>query len=97
MDPKYPGCNCEDCPMKEEGFVPPSGPEDAEVLFIGQAPAYYEVRSGKPFSGPSGDVLNGALESVGLKSEDVSTDNSVLCYNAAGSGDPSPVAVRACN
>ena len=97
MDPKYPGCNCEDCPMKEEGFVPPSGPEDAKILFIGQAPAYYEVRSGKPFSGPSGDVLNGALESVGLKREDVRTDNSVLCYNAAGSGDPSPVAVRACN
>ena len=97
MDPKYPGCNCEDCPMKEEGFVPPSGPEDAEVLFIGQAPAYYEVRSGKPFSGPSGDVLNGALESVGLSREKVRTDNSVLCYNAAGSGDPSPAAVRACN
>ena len=34
--PKYPGCNCEDCPMRDEGFVPPSGPEDAKILFIGR-------------------------------------------------------------
>jgi uracil-DNA glycosylase len=39
MEPKYPGCNCEECPMKDEGFVPPSGPEDSDILFIGQAPA----------------------------------------------------------
>jgi DNA polymerase-1 len=97
MEPKYPGCNCEECPLKDEGFVPPSGPEDSDILFIGQAPAYYEVRSGKPFSGPSGSVLDGSLESVGLFRKDVRTDNSVLCFNAAGSGDPSLAAVRACN
>ena len=97
MEPKYPGCNCEECPMKDEGFVPPNGPEDSNILFIGQAPAYYEVKSGKPFSGPSGSVLDGALESVGLRREDVRTDNSVLCFNAAGSGDPPIAAVRACN
>ena len=78
MEPKYPGCNCEECPMKDEGFVPPNGPEDSNILFIGQAPAYYEVKSGKAFSGPSGSVLDGALESVGLRREDVRTDNSVL-------------------
>ena len=97
MLPKFPGCNCEECPMKDEGFVPPNGPEDSDILFIGQAPAYYEVRFGKPFSGPSGTVLDGALESVGLNRKDVRTDNSVLCFNKAGSGDPSREAVRACN
>ena len=97
MLPKFPGCNCEECPMKDEGFVPPNGPEDSDILFIGQAPAFYEVRFGKPFSGPSGTVLDGALESVGLRREDVRTDNSVLCFNKAGSGDPSIEAVRACN
>jgi len=97
MEPKYPGCNCEECPMKDEGFVPPDGPEDSNVLFIGQAPAYYEVRSGKPFSGPSGELLNGALETIGLHRKDIRTDNSVLCFNKAGSGDPSMAAVKACN
>ena len=97
MDPKYPGCDCENCPMKNEGFVPPDGPEDAKILFIGQAPAFYEVRSGHPFSGPSGTLLNGALEAVGLDRKDVRTDNSVLCFNKAGSGDPSREAVTACS
>jgi len=97
MDPKYPGCDCENCPMKNEGFVPPDGPEDSKILFIGQAPAYYEVKSGHPFSGPSGTLLDGALETVGLHRKDIRADNSVLCFNKAGSGDPSRDAVRACS
>ena len=97
MLPKFPNCDCENCPMKDEGFVAPSGPEDSDILFIGQAPAYYEVKSGKPFSGPSGNVLDGALEEVGLHRKDVRTDNSVLCFNKAGSGDPPQAAVRACS
>ena len=97
MGPKYPGCDCENCPMKNEGFVPPDGPEDSKILFIGQAPAYYEVKSGHPFSGPSGVLLDGALETVGLNRKDVRTDNSVLCFNKAGSGDPSRASVEACS
>jgi len=96
IEAKYPGCRCWECPFKDHDIVPPSGPLDAKLCFIGQAPAYYEVQAGMPFSGPSGSILDGSLEQFGLSREDVRADNSVLCFNRAGEGDPPQAAVEAC-
>jgi len=96
MEPKYPGCNCNDCPLKDEEMIPPSGPLDAKICLVGQAPAYYEKIRGRNFSGPSGAVLDASLEEEGLHREDVRADNSVLCFVKAGEGDPPYSAVLAC-
>ncbi len=96
MQPKFPGCDCENCPLKGESFVPPSGPEDARILIFAQAPAQYEVRFGRPFSGPSGILLDGALKTAGLRRDDVRVSNSTLCYWKAGSGDPPSEVINAC-
>ena len=55
------------------------GPEDADVLFVGEAPGATEDEEGEPFVGRSGDVLDDALRDVGLAREDVRITNCVRC------------------
>lgn len=38
-------------------FILGSGPLDAEVVIVGESPGPPDVGTGKPFSGPSGDLL----------------------------------------
>ncbi|MGA2367854.1 MAG: uracil-DNA glycosylase family protein, partial [Dehalococcoidia bacterium] len=38
--------------------VPGEGPENAGLLFIGEAPGWYEDQSGRPFVGPAGQYLD---------------------------------------
>jgi uracil-DNA glycosylase len=53
------------------------GRADAEILFIGEAPGEQEAKSGRPFVGASGRLLNELLASIGLKREDVYITNVV--------------------
>lgn len=46
-----------------------SGPLDAEVVIVGRDPGVQEVRVGRPFVGPSGRLLNKAMERAGLVRE----------------------------
>jgi DNA polymerase len=48
-------------------FVPGEGPLDAEVMFVGQAPGAGEDRSGRPFVGMSGKLLDRLIAKAGLK------------------------------
>lgn len=95
MEPKYPGCNCDICPLKERQIVPPSGPPDADILFVGQAPAKNEVRLGKPFSGMSGALFDAALKQKGIDRSKVKVDNAILCFWEGGERPPRE-AVEAC-
>jgi DNA polymerase len=54
------------------------GNPDARLIFIGEAPGKTEVEQGKPFCGPSGDVLAEMLKSIGLRREDVYMTNLLL-------------------
>jgi DNA polymerase len=54
------------------------GNPDANLLFIGEAPGKYEAEQGRPFIGPSGDVLDEMLRSIGLKRADIYMTNMVL-------------------
>lgn len=42
------------------------GNPNAPILFLGEAPAMFEERMGRPLCGPSGDVFNDCLHSAGL-------------------------------
>jgi DNA polymerase len=75
--------------------VPGEGSEDADLLFIGEAPGWYEDQQGRPFVGPAGHFLDELLLSIGLKREDVYIANVVKC-RPPSNRDPLPSEMRAC-
>lgn len=54
-----------------------TGPRPAKLAVVGMAPARDEVRTGKPFMGSSGMILNESLQTHGLTREDVFVTNLV--------------------
>lgn len=59
---------CARCPLSQGArhAVPGTGDPHAELLFIGEYPSAFDDRSGRPFSGPTGDFLDELLGLVGL-------------------------------
>lgn len=72
---------CKGCPMESigSGYAPPSGPRDANLLFIGEALGEEEARIGKPFVGGSGRILNSLLLGAGLSRDRIRVDNAMRC------------------
>lgn len=89
--------NCRDCELAKHRtkVVPGEGPEDAELLFIGEAPGWYEDQQGRPFGGPAGAFLNQLLSSIGLSREQVYIANVIKC-RPPGNRDPLPAEIQAC-
>jgi len=89
--------NCRDCELAKHRtkVVPGEGPEDAELLFIGEAPGWYEDQQGRPFVGPAGAFLNQLLSSIGLSREQVYIANVIKC-RPPGNRDPLPTEIQAC-
>lgn len=63
----------------ENNYQPVIGEGDpqARVMLIGEAPGKQEARSGRPFVGRSGKVLDKMLESIGLSRQNVYITNVV--------------------
>ena len=59
---------CEKCPLhfSRKKAVPGEGPADAQILFIGEGPGFFENEQGRPFVGQAGKLLDNLLLSVGL-------------------------------
>ena len=74
--------------------VPGEGNPNAFVMFIGEAPGEREAKTGKPFCGAAGKVLDELFFSVGLKREDVFI-TSLLKDRPPGNRDPLPTEIRA--
>jgi DNA polymerase len=73
---------CERCPdlvASRSRIVNGVGPDDAELVFLGEAPGANEDEQGEPFVGRSGSVLDDALRDVGLARADVRITNCVRC------------------
>lgn len=64
-------------PVLGEGYA------DANIMFIGEAPGKTEAEQGRPFIGPSGEVLAEMLRTINLKREDVFVTNVLLDYPGA--------------
>lgn len=64
---------------EEHGYQPVigEGNPDAEVMFIGEAPGVQEAKTGRPFVGSAGKVLDALLASSGVAREDVYITNVV--------------------
>src|SRR3972149_4840854 len=76
--------------------VPGEGPADAEIMFIGEGPGYYEDQQGRPFVGAAGQFLEELLASVGLRRTDVFIANVIKC-RPPGNRDPLPEEIGACS
>jgi len=72
-----------------------TGPVDANLMIISEAPGYWEDRRGEPFVGAAGKVLDELLESVDIKREDVYICNLLKC-RPPGNRDPKPEEIKAC-
>ncbi len=75
--------------------VPGEGAEDADIMFIGEAPGWHEDQQGRPFVGPAGQFLDELLATISLKREQVYIANVIKC-RPPGNRDPLPTEIQNC-
>lgn len=72
-----------------------TGPADARLMIIGEAPGEEEDRRGEPFVGPSGKLLDRMLRAIGLDRNQVYITNTIY-WRPPGNRTPTPQEVMAC-
>jgi uracil-DNA glycosylase family 4 len=72
---------CENCKLhfSRKRSVPGEGPANAEILFIGEGPGFYENEQGRPFVGQAGKFLDELLTTAGYDRSSVFITNVVKC------------------
>ena len=88
---------CTDCDLcrTRSHAVPGEGPPSAKVLFVGEAPGFYEDQQARPFVGPAGRFLDELIASIGLRRDQVFITNVVKC-RPPNNRDPLPGEIDAC-
>jgi uracil-DNA glycosylase family 4 len=83
FDPEALGAQCSRCPLNQKQPVPPQAPASGKVklVIVGMNPGRLEERSGIPFFGPSGKMLDRCLEEAGFDRADAWVTNAALCRN----------------
>ena len=65
------------------------GSHSAKIMFVGEAPGKNEAKTGRPFCGRAGKVLDNLLASVGIDRQDVYVTN-IVKDRPQGNRDPLP-------
>lgn len=88
---------CTLCPLStgRTNAVPGAGRVDAEIMFVGEAPGFYEDQQGLPFVGASGKYLDELLGKIDLTRDEVFITNVVKC-RPPGNRDPLPDEIDIC-
>lgn len=88
---------CQRCSLYKTAIqaVPGEGNPEAKIMFIGEAPGFWEDQRGKPFVGAAGKLLGQSLSSINLKRSDVFIAN-ILKHRPPDNRDPLPSEVEAC-
>lgn len=81
--------------LTRKNAVPGEGPQNAEILFIGEGPGFHENEQGRPFVGAAGHFLDELLAKIGMKRSEVFITNVVKC-RPPGNRDPEPTEIEAC-
>ncbi len=76
--------------------VPGEGAENAEIMFIGEAPGYNEDQQGRPFVGQAGQFLDRLLLSINLNRQKVYIANVIKC-RPPDNRDPLPTEIQNCS
>ena len=71
--------DCSRCPLRRCKRVEPEGNPRAQIAVVGEGPGWVETRVGKPFQGPSGQLLNRILAEAGIERRKVWVSNAALC------------------
>jgi uracil-DNA glycosylase family 4 len=75
--------------------VPGEGNPNSQIMFIGEAPGYWEDVKGKPFVGAAGKFLDALLSEAGLSRENVFIGNILKC-RPPKNREPSPDEIETC-
>lgn len=88
---------CQKCGLYKTRNLPVvgQGNHSAQVMFIGEAPGATEDKTGVPFCGRAGEILNLLLASAGIRREDVYIAN-ILKDRPPGNREPAPEEIAAC-
>jgi uracil-DNA glycosylase family 4 len=88
---------CQQCEIARHRtrVVPGEGAENADIMFIGEAPGWHEDQQGRPFVGPAGQFLDRLLASISLSREQVYIANVIKC-RPTGNRDPLPTEIHNC-
>jgi DNA polymerase len=89
---------CTRCPLHDSRtqVVFGSGNPAADLFFVGEAPGAEEDRSGVPFVGRSGRLLERMLETIGISRQEVFISNVVKC-RPPENRDPSSLEIETCS
>ena len=89
--------NCKACELHKTrtNCVFGAGNQNADLLFVGEAPGDNEDKTGTPFIGRAGKLLNEYLDSVGIDRESVYIANILKC-RPPKNRDPKPSEEDAC-
>jgi uracil-DNA glycosylase len=71
--------HCQACPLWKDATqtVFGEGPQDAEIMLVGEQPGDQEDREGRPFVGPAGLLLHKALREAGVDRNRLYVTNAV--------------------
>lgn len=72
-----------------------AGSAHADLMFVGEAPGFHEDRTGQPFVGQAGKLLEKLLAQIGLSRAEVYIANVLKC-RPPGNRDPQPDEIEAC-
>ena len=75
--------------------VPGEGSPDAKVMFVGEAPGYWEDFKGRPFVGAAGKFLDMLLAEAGLSRNMVFIANVLKC-RPPGNREPQSIEIQTC-
>lgn len=81
--------------MGRKTIVFGEGAANADLLFAGEGPGFHEDRTGRPFVGKGGELLDKMINAMGLRREDVYICNVVKC-RPPNNRDPEPDEIIAC-
>jgi len=88
---------CQNCELAKTRtkVVPGEGNENADIVFIGEAPGFNEDQQGSPFVGAAGKFPDELLESIHLDRTKVYICNIIKC-RPPGNRDPLPQEIESC-
>jgi DNA polymerase len=88
---------CVKCPLSKgrKKAVPGEGSPEVKIMFIGEAPGYWEDIRGRPFVGDAGKFLDSLISEVGFSREEVFITNVVKC-RPPKNREPMPNEIQTC-
>ena len=87
-------CKCELWKTRKNP-VPGEGSPNSQIMFIGEAPGYWEDVKGKPFVGAAGKFLDTLLTEIGYSRENVFIGNILKC-RPPKNREPLPDEIQKC-